>query len=293
MTIDPKRIKNSQTAARAVFNVMAHYNVTLTNYKPITCAQFLLLGIETFVDDLYYHLTSEHKVIDVIKALKDQSAQRKIAEMFIRSLQRADLHSVGLTFENITVGDLRALSAQSDRKSYRYTKIVGSRSFRAQLDRALLADLRSILEIVGLGPSGFSVMLYHLVKHDLYGHFYMNYSINMEDSPELEKYMHAPLYFASKSFLFAREDVFDPELCLLEDGVVAGLQRFLQRQGVYRISDWFLLSSQFVAETLRAYIEVWGRVTLAPHGALTLLDPAEAHRQHRRWYQLYREQAAH
>ncbi|AZI45253.1 hypothetical protein EHF33_20305 (plasmid) [Deinococcus psychrotolerans] len=291
MSIDLRRIKNSQTAARAVLNIMAHYHVTLTNYKPVTCAQFLLLGLETFTEDLDYRPDPERRVLDVIEVLRRLPSQQKVAEMFAQSLSRADLRSVGFTAETVTMGDLGELSARAERKSYRYTKIVGSQNFKAQLDRGMLAELHSILEIVGIGPCGFSVMLYHLVKHDLYTHFYTNYQVNMEDSPELDQYTHAPLYFAVKSFLLAREDVFDEELRLLEDGAVGGVQRFLQRQGVYRISDWFALSSQFVAKTLQIYIESHGGVMNSPVGTLVLLEPREAYRQHRRWHQVYREEA--
>ncbi|GGO41987.1 hypothetical protein [Deinococcus humi] len=288
MSIDPKRIKNSRTAARAVLNIMAHYGINLTNYKPVTCAQFLLLGLDIFMEDLPDQPSSDTRVLDVIARLHSRPGQKRVAELFQHSLRKADLKTINLATDTITMGDLEVLSTQGDRKAYRYTKIVGSQDFKAELDQKLFIELHSIFDIVGAGPSGFSVALYHLVKQDLYRHFYENYPINIEDCPELTSYQAASLYFATKSFLMARDDVFDSNSQLLDAGAAPAVQRFLQKQGVYRVSDWFPQSAQFIAQRLLRYIIDQGGTTNGVSDSLQMMDPFEAYRQHRHWYYRFR-----
>lgn len=284
MSIDPRRIKNSRTAVRAVLNIMAHYGITLTNYKPVTCAQFLSMGIDVFLEDLDEGFPKSSPVMDVIKRLHKRPSQRKIAELFQHSLQRADLKSVHLSYETITLGDLENLSAQGERKAYRYTKIVGSQQFKAQLDQHLTIELQSILAFFGTNTVSFSVMLYHLTKHDLYSHFLDNYLVNLEDCPDLYPYKEASLYFAAKSFLLARKDIFDPSLRLLGSQFAPALQQFLQKQGVYRVNDWFPKASVFITNHLTTYINEQGGLDNLRQGDLCLESIEAAAEYHRFWY---------
>ncbi len=284
MSIDPKRIKNSRTAARAVLNIMAHYGITLTNYKPITCAQFLNLGLDVFLSDLQDPLPEDTLVLEAVEYLYRQPGQSKIAVLFQHSLRRADFHSIGLSQDTITLGDLEILSAQGERKGYRYTKIVGSQQFKTQLDHLLTQELGSIQSFFGVNEVGFSVMLYHLVKYDLYSHFHSNFPVNLEESPQLHPYMSASLYFAAKSFLLAREDIFDPQLRLLGGQFAPAVQHFLQKQGVYRISDWFPQAAQFITLQLTDYINTTGGLHEGQPGRVQLQEPDTTSQQHRFWY---------
>lgn len=284
MSIDPRRIKNSRTAVRAVLNIMAHYGITLTNYKPVTCAQFLSMGLDVFLEDLDEQLPADTPVLEAIQRLHGQPGQRKIAELFQHSLRRADLHSVQLSPDTVTLQDLENLSAQGERKAYRYTKIVGSQQFKTQLDEHLTRELQSILAFFGVNAVSFSVMLYHLARYDLYSHFQANYPVNLEDCPDLHPYRGASLYFAAKSFLLAREDVFDPELRLLGGHLAPALQQFLQKQGVYRVSDWFPQASAFITDHLTTYINEQGGPGSLQAVSLHLEELQSASERHRFWY---------
>ncbi|WP_412030538.1 hypothetical protein [Deinococcus yunweiensis] len=248
--IDPTKIKNSRTAARAVFTLMAHHTIMPASYKPATSAQFLLQALRTFSDDLPEPYTFDEPVSDVLQKLAQVRGLSPVARFLQLALRRSGLDVT------VTVADLMMLG-QGGR--YRYTKIVGSQDFKRRLDEALTLELTDIHTTMGITAPGISAMVFHLVRRDLYRHFAENAPTLLDDVTALEPYRHATLYFALKSFLMARKDVFDPQLALLGGGatpdVVEAIQHFLQVQGIYRLSDWFERSSHFAGHT---FVELTG-----------------------------------
>ncbi|UQN08802.1 hypothetical protein [Deinococcus sp. QL22] len=249
MTLDPLRIKNSQTAARAVLNIMAHYGLQPLSYKPATFAEFMLLALRTFTNDRATSLQLEEGVLDVLNHLQAVPTTKPVALMLERALQRSNLIVHTRSWREVKVADLLFLSRG---RGYRYTKIVGNQEFRTRLDEVLLADLQGLAALGGSDSRHLCVLLAHMVKLDLYMHFHSNAPSTAESIRDLRPYEEISLYLAFKSFLMAKQDVFDPELKGLGlsfgGDEVNALQRFLQLQGIYRFSDWLPVSSRFLAD---------------------------------------------
>lgn len=280
--IEAARVKNSRTAARAVITVMAHHHIMPASYKPATTAQFLLQAFRTYSEDLSESYRLDDTVIWTIQQLTGTPGLRQVGTFLDNVFRQSELVKKAQG-ENLTIADLVILG-QGGR--YRYTKIVGNQDFKRRLDEKLRLDLEDINTTVGSDANGISVMIYHLVQYDLYRHFIENVPVLLEDLEPLQPYTEMTLYFALKSFLMARQDVFDPRLVFLDEPpnevVVNALQRLLQLHGIYRLSDWFDSCTRFLSDTFE---QLMGRRTLLEleHEEGKLLDLAEAEARYLLW----------
>lgn len=247
MSLNPAQIKNSQTAARAVLNIMAHYGIQPLSYKPGTFAEFMLLALKVFTDDRGTALKLEERVDDLLQELQTIPTTRAVGVMLTRALVKSALNVGGRTAHDLTVADLLFTSRG---KGYRYTKIVGGRDFKVRIDETLVGDMRAFTADGEITSLRLSFLLAHMVKLDLYTHFYRNALPTVATLPALQPYDQATLYLALKSFLMAKRDVFDPSLeemgGTIETAQIQALQRFLQLHGIYRFSDWFPQTSSFL-----------------------------------------------
>lgn len=272
--LDPLRIKNSRTAARAVLNIMAHYGLQPLSYKSVTFAEFMLLALRIFTEDRATALRLEERVYDVVLQLQKNPQVKPVGVMLERALQKSTLTMGDRTWSALTVADLLFLSRG---RGYRYTKIVGSQEFKTRIDEVLTKEMQAIGEAFGMSSSTLSLMLAHMVKFDLYSHFYLNAPANVAAIPALKPFAQATLYLALKSFLMAKRDIFDPELkgagSPFTDEEVQALQRFLQIHGIYRFSDWFPYSASFLNEQFNGFRQNYPELGILD---LVLLDPQKA-----------------
>lgn len=229
---------------------MAHYGLPPLSYKPATAAEFMLLALRVFTDDRRTALRLEERVHDVLLELQVEPTTRAVGAMLARTLQKSALTVNDRQSLELTVADLLFLSRG---RGYRYTKIVGGREFKFRIDETLVKEMEAFT-VAGVksDPRALSILLAHMVKLDLYSHFYLNAPPVAGTLPALQPFAQATLYLALKSFLMAKRDVFDPELqglgTPLHAEAVQSLQRFLQIHGIYRFSDWFPKASTFLTE---------------------------------------------